>query len=82
MTHATFRRSLRAFCRRTPFRPFVIQFVTGEDLTSGHPEAVMLYKRVAIATEPDRRQRLFDSYSVCQLLEVSEPVPLKGRKTK
>ena len=30
----------RAFCRRRPFRAFLIEFTSGHQLLIGHPEAV------------------------------------------
>jgi hypothetical protein len=70
MTADAFRRALRAFCRHAPLAPFIIEFQTGDSIEITHPEAVMIDRRLAIATQPDRCQRLFDSSSVCQLLNV------------
>jgi hypothetical protein len=40
MTKDQFDAAYRAFCRRRPFRPFLIEFLNGNQLLIGHPEAV------------------------------------------
>jgi len=40
MTPAQFDAALRAFCRRRPFRAFLIEFNSGSQLLIGHPEAI------------------------------------------
>ena len=68
------RRSLRAFLRRRPFRPFLIDFVSGDRVRVTHPEAVYpvgnLWAHVA---GPGRQHRVFAPGAVCQLLDPPEP---------
>lgn len=40
MTPSQFDAALRAFCRRQPFRAFLLEFVRGNQLLIGHPEAI------------------------------------------
>ena len=54
MTSDTFARVLRAFCRRRPFRHFVIEFHTGQLLKIVHPEAIVIQKGdVVLSIEKD-----------------------------
>jgi len=72
MTQEAFRRALRAFSKRAPFRPFEIQLMTGEWFVVNHPEAVMVRENLVVCTHPDERHRLFDGASVCQLADVRD----------
>jgi hypothetical protein len=40
MTPSQFDIAYRAFCRRRPFRTFLIEFTSGNQVSVGHPEAV------------------------------------------
>jgi hypothetical protein len=73
MNTAGFARALRAYSRRRPFRPYVLEFVTGEPLTVGHPEALAISGDVVIYRARDGLYRLFDSTSVCQLRDFEPP---------
>ena len=70
MTPDNFRRALRAFTRRQPFRQFVIEFNSGDRLSIVHPECVSLRGEIAYFISPHFQTRLFDSTSVCQLLDL------------
>ncbi len=74
MTFGNFVRSLRSFCHRRPFRPFLVELVSGTVFRVRHPEAVMLQREVVIFTAPDSTQRLFDCTTICQLFD---PPPAK-----
>jgi len=67
MTTVTFARALKAFTARRPFRPFVLEFVTGAELLVGHPEALAVDGDVIIYRSADGLYRLFDGNGVCQL---------------
>jgi hypothetical protein len=69
MTTANFERARRAFCRRVPFAPFLVELVSGFEFTVTHPEAISLRGDVLMFTDPSARHRLFDSNSVCQLYD-------------
>jgi hypothetical protein len=70
MTEASFRRALQAFSRRQPFQPFLVEFDSGDRLTVSHPEAVGFRGEVIIYTSPNHEYRLFESTSICQLLDI------------
>jgi hypothetical protein len=70
MDTKVFQRALQAFTKRRPFKPFVIELASGDRLLVKHPEAVYTSGELIIITEPSRRGRLFQSSSVCQLLDV------------
>ena len=65
--------ALRSFCRRHPFRPFLIELVSGDRLLVSHPEAAGWRRNVLFYTSPQEKHRLFDSESVCQMLDVPPP---------
>ena len=67
-----FERSLRAFHRRTPFRPFVVALVNGDRFQVDHPEAWVLRDGVAVFIAAGGVPTLFDHESVSQL--VGEPL--------
>ncbi len=69
MTAESFERSLRLFCNRKPFQPFFIEFLTRERLLIGHPEAITLRGNLSVHVTPRSQYHLFDSYSVCRVLD-------------
>ena len=67
--------SLRAFNRRRPLKPYHIEFVTGDRLLITHPESVRSRGDLVVYMSPQESYQLFDSVSVCRLLDVpAEPV--------
>jgi hypothetical protein len=70
MTRANLERGLRAFASRKPFRPFLIEFFTGERLQISHPEAMRFNGDLLVHVAPGILYRVFDSTSVSQLLDV------------
>jgi hypothetical protein len=62
-------RSLRALNSRTPFRPFLIEFISGDQVLVRHPEAVALEKNVLVFRDAQGRHQLFDATTVCRLIE-------------
>jgi len=62
-------RALRAFCKRKPFRPFLIEFNSGDRVLVSHPEAVAQRGELFVYRGPDRSQRVFHGTGVCQLLD-------------
>jgi hypothetical protein len=66
MTPKQFDRALRGFTRRRPFRPSLIEFVSGDRLRIGHPEAIELRGDIWVnVTGPEERYRLFVASDVC-----------------
>ncbi len=75
MTPKGFQRALRSFASRRPFRHFWIEYASGDRVLVSHPEAALVRGTVVVHTAPNGRQRLFDSSSVCQLLDVESEKP-------
>ncbi|MGL5095941.1 MAG: hypothetical protein ACRDD1_10150, partial [Planctomycetia bacterium] len=48
MERDDFERSLRAFQRRRPFRPFQVELVNGDHFQVDHPEALVVRDGVAV----------------------------------
>ena len=60
MESESFDRSLRAFCRRTPFKSFTVELSSGEPVAVEHPEAVVYRSGVAVYFAPDGAITIFD----------------------
>jgi hypothetical protein len=61
-----FERSLRAFQRRSPFRPFTVALVNGGRFQVDHPEALIVRDGVAVFVAAGGVPVLFDHDSVSQ----------------
>jgi hypothetical protein len=64
-------KSLRALVRRTPFRLFAVELVSGERIEVDHPEALVHRHGLAIYISPEGVPSLFDHEGVSRL--VGEP---------
>jgi hypothetical protein len=62
-------RAVRAFARRRPFQPYLLEMVSGDRLLVTHPEAVRRQGTLFVHYAPDRHPRIFSGESVCQLLD-------------
>lgn len=69
MTIENFDRSLRAFQRRAPFRPFTVELVSGHRFQVDHPEALVSRDGVAVYVAQGGFPMLFDHESVSQLFD-------------
>jgi len=69
MTIQELDRIIRAFNRRRPFRPYLIEFVSGDRVLIGHPEAVSRTATLYTYFDPEQRVRVFTASGVCQLLD-------------
>ena len=67
MEAEAFERSLRAFVRRTPFQPFVVELVSGTRLLIEHPEALIFRGRVAVHVDKDNEITHFDNNGVSKM---------------
>jgi hypothetical protein len=67
MTAETFTHSLRVFVRRIPFRPFVVELMSGGRITVVHPEALAFDGGKAAYISPEGGFTLFDHESVSRL---------------
>lgn len=67
MTSAYFDKTLRAFQRRAPFKPFTVELVSGHRFQVDHPEALVLRDGVAVYVAKGGVPTLFDRESVSQV---------------
>jgi len=72
MTLENFEVCLRAYAKRRPFKPFLIDFMNGPTAKVTHPEAIRIRKRVIHFTTPSNEHHLFDGDSVCRFRDESE----------
>jgi hypothetical protein len=68
MTTDNFDRSLRAFQRRSPFKAFTVELVSGHRFQVDHPEALVLRDGVAVFVAKGGVPVLFDHEGVSQIL--------------
>jgi len=74
MTNDNFERTLRAFQRRTPFKVFTVELVSGNRFQVDHPEALVLRDGIAVYVARGGVPVLFDHESVSQVLgEAAQP---------
>jgi hypothetical protein len=69
MADTNFEGALRAFRRRTPFRPFTVELVSGDRFQVDHPEALVPRGGAAVFFAADGELKLRDRESVSQVLE-------------
>jgi hypothetical protein len=62
--------SLRAYERRLPFRPFLVEFVSGVQVRVDQREAIAFFGSVWLYRGPKKAQAIFPSSSVCRLLDL------------
>ena len=68
MEATAFERSLRAFYRRAPFQPFVVELMNRARLDVSHPEAVAYNGGLAVYISREGIPILFDHESGSQLI--------------
>jgi hypothetical protein len=75
MERENFERSLRAFQRRTPFRPFTVALVNGDRFQVDHPEALVIRGGIAVFITADGTPWLFDHEGLNQFVgeELDQP---------
>ena len=72
MDKSNFDRSLRAFARRTPFRSFTVELVSGTRIEVDHPEAMVFRGGVAVYISQDGTPTLFDHEGVSRFIGVTD----------
>jgi len=70
MTRAQFDAAYRAFCRRVPFRPFLVEFTSGNQSLISHPEAVRAEPNTYVLRSPDSGYVVFAAESVPRSLDL------------
>ena len=68
MIAANFDRALRALVKRSPFRPFTVELVSGDRIEVDHPEALVFRSGVAVYISPDGCPTVFDHEGVSQVI--------------
>ncbi len=70
MKEQVFERTLRAFTQRKPFKPFVVQLISGTQLTIDHPEALVHRGRAAMHVDQKGNFTLFENEGVSRLAAI------------
>ena len=73
MTPKQFDLILRVFCRRRPFRAFLIEFASGNQMEIRHPEAIGPRVGLYFLRVPDGGYNVFAAESVTRLLDLPNP---------
>ena len=71
MTHEHFETTIRAFQRRTPFQPCLVELVSGGRVRVDHPEALVICGGVAVFVSAQGAPDIFDREGVCQIIATS-----------
>ena len=69
MVADSFARSLKAFAKRRPFKPFIVELTSGEKLLVEHPEALVFRDSIAVHFSPKHEISIFDHEGVAQLTD-------------
>ena len=68
MTPEHFQTTIRAFQRRSPFKPYVVELVSGAKVTIDHPEALVIRGGVGVFVDSDGAPAIFDHEGVSQII--------------
>jgi hypothetical protein len=72
MTAEHFDKTLQAYQRRRPFRPFSVRFVNGEQIDADYPEAMVVRSGVGVYISAAGVPTLFDHESVSEVVGETE----------
>lgn len=67
-----FQTTIRAFQRRTPFKPYVVELVSGDRVRVDHPEALVIRAGVAVFVSAAGSPVIFDHEGVSQVFADAE----------
>ena len=70
MKEDVFVRTLKAFAQRKPFKPFLVQLVSGQLLAIDHPEALVYRGRAAMHVDQEGNFTLFDNDGISRLADI------------
>ena len=80
MEKENFERLLSALSHRKPFRPYTVEFVSGDTIEVDHPEALIIRAGVAVYLSADGIPAWFDHAGVSRVLgEVNEARPTAAK---
>jgi len=68
MTADHFQTTIRAFQRRTPFRPYIVELVSGDRVTVDHLEALVVRGGVGVYVSAEGAPSIFDHEGVSQVI--------------
>jgi hypothetical protein len=68
MTAEHFQTTIRAFQRRTPFKPYIVELVSGDRVEVDHPEALVIRGGVGVFVDASGAPAIFDHEGVSQIL--------------
>jgi hypothetical protein len=72
MTTEHFQTTIRAFQRRTPFKPYVVELVSGDCVRVDHPEALVIRAGVGVFVSSTGAPAIFNHEGVSQILADSD----------
>lgn len=72
MSAAQFDMAFRAFCRRRPFRPFLVEFTNAKHVVVRHPEAIRREADLYVMRCPNGGNMVFAAESVAWLQDAEE----------
>jgi hypothetical protein len=67
MTAEHFQTTIRAFQRRSPFKPYVVELVSGDRVHVDHPEALVIRSGVGVYVNAAGAPSIFDHEGVSQI---------------
>jgi hypothetical protein len=74
MTAEHFQTTIRGFQRRTPFKPYIVELVSGDRVRVDHPEALVIRGGVGVFVSASGAPTIFDHEGVSQVFaESGEP---------
>jgi hypothetical protein len=68
MTTEHFQTTIRAFQKRQPFQPYLVELVSGDRVRDDHPEALVIRGGVAVFVSADGAPVIFDHERVSQII--------------
>ncbi len=68
MTSEHFQTTIRAFQHRTPFRPYIVELVSGDRIVLDHPEALVVRGGVGVFVSAAGAPSIFDHEGVSQVI--------------
>ena len=72
MTTEHLQTTIRALQRRTPFKPYVVELVSGDRVQVDHPEALVIRAGVGVFVNVSGAPTIFDREGVSQIFASSD----------
>ena len=68
MTPEHFQTTIQAFQKRVPFRPYLVEIVSGDRVRADHPEALVIRGGVTVFLTPQGAPVIFDNAGASQVI--------------